>query len=189
MVDGEMVTKRVSSFLRSFLSGDPPGAGDVRVCTEDGAIVFFGSHDDPYCYEGKGHVPYEEVLGLLNVRVGKSRRGVVERVEMIGEGVVGCRFVEDSADEIINVIAEVMPQVRAGRGCEVCAPLWVIDLGVRINAGEKFLFVEPQDFWPSTVEMLGRRDVQAIVVVPSGVASAGELCDGSVCVLEPSEPL
>jgi hypothetical protein len=37
-----------------------------------------------------------------------------------------------------------------------------------LSRGEKVLYVEQGELWRSTVEMLSRREVQAIVIVPAG---------------------
>jgi hypothetical protein len=84
------------------------------------------------------------------------------------------RLSPEVADAVGAVVEEVTGEVRLRRGNEICAPFWLIDLGLRLCQGEKVLYVEPGELWRSTVEMLSRREVQAIVIAPAGQLAVPE---------------
>jgi hypothetical protein len=79
---------------------------------------------------------------------------------------------EKLAEDVASVVDEILSGHESRRWREICAPLWLIDLGLRLCIGERVVFAEPGHLWRPTVEMLARWEVQAIVVVPAGELAA-----------------
>jgi hypothetical protein len=139
----------------------------MQICLGDGKTVCLRLANDTYYIE-EGELTYETLLGLLGIQLGRSRLSVVEYAENLGDGMGRCRLSSNVVDAVADLMGEVLSGSRVRCGCEVCGPLWLIDLSLRVCIGEKVLLVEPGDLWQPTVEMLSRREVQAIVVVPGG---------------------
>jgi hypothetical protein len=156
----------VPALLRAFLWGGSAIPGELRIGLDDGKIVDVGFVDGVYIGGNCGEFSWESILSMLNVRVGGGREGVVQRVEMLGDGAGRCVLSPELAERVGSVADAVMGDYRTRKGCEICAPLWLIDLGLRLCMGEKVVFAQPGDLWRPTLGMLSRRDVQAIVVVP-----------------------
>jgi hypothetical protein len=171
LFDSEMGMDRVWAFLRAFLWGGPAIAGALELCLEDGKSIRVACVNGHFHVEGNAELTYEIVLDRLGIRVGANRLGVVERVGIAEDGMERCRLRPELSGAVSEFIGEVLMSPCLGRGCEVCAPMWLIDLGLRLCMGEKVLFVEPGELWRPTVEALSRREVQAIVAIPAARAA------------------
>jgi hypothetical protein len=165
LAQGDVETDDTTAFLKAFLWGGPAVPGALRIGLDDGREIPVAYVDGTYSGGESGELTWENLLTLLGVRVGDGRLGMVGRVEMLEEGMGRCQFSPELADGIGDVVYEVIRDHRSRRGCEICAPLWLIDLGLRLCMGEKVVIAEPRGLWRPTMEMLSRREVQAIVVV------------------------
>jgi hypothetical protein len=156
--------------------------GFVEVCSEEGRIRRVECASGAFGGE-RGDLSGQDLLGLLQIEAeGRRRSEGVERVEGLDEGKARCFMTEDLAEAVESVMRDVIGGSRVRRGREVCGPGWLIDLSLRLCAGEKVVFVRPGELWRPTVQMLLGRDVQAIVQAP--VEEARSL---GLCVLEPMD--
>jgi hypothetical protein len=66
------------------------------------------------------------------------------------------------------VLAEAGDESLGG----VEGPMWLVDLAVRLSAGERVVLVEPGGEWEAALRVLAGRNVQAFVIAPAAAARA-----------------
>jgi hypothetical protein len=170
---GEM--EQVAALIEGFLSASSGPDGVVEVGSEDGKVWRCASSGG--CFrEENGSVSHEEVLALAGVAAGGGLSRAVERVDIADGGMGVCVLADGMAAEVEAVMHEVAGDARVRCGREVCGPLWLIGLSLRLCLGEKVVFARPGELWRPVVEMLSRRDVQAFVVGPAREARALGFC-------------
>jgi hypothetical protein len=151
---------------------------------EDGRIVAFHLGDGPCIREGEV-LDRDAVLGLFSIGAAGVPTAVAERVHIMEEGMGYCVFDPELAEAVNGIVAEVIGSRRCRRGREVYAPLWLIDLSLRLLRGERPLLVEPGEQWRPVAEMLSRRDVQAIVVTPADETDTLSVRGRGIAVVRP----
>jgi hypothetical protein len=130
--------------------------------------------------EENGSLSREEMLSSMGIGTDGSGLSVtVEREGSMEDEQELCEIREGSAaGEIEAIMQEVFGDSHVRLRREACGPRWLLDLSKRLALGERIIFVHPGEWWRAVVELLRRREVQAIVVGPG--AEAREL---GFCVL------
>jgi hypothetical protein len=119
--------------------------------------------------ERSGRRDHGELLSLLRVSLTQQvegMRGVIEGgAEVMGKPPAAV------VTELTEIVMEVTSSSDQTADAVWFAPTWLVDLALRLVAGEAVVIVCPDSLHRETVRMLSARNSQAFVVAPGEAAS------------------